>query len=198
VGWTLERRDAGICGDDPPPPEEDQDLSDTLLKTLTTDGLQMLSQEVKETTPPGAVQIRVFVPVAVAILVEETLQALRRGSEPRGRVFERMLALAMLEWLSVPPHRDPIFERDGWRCAVPACSSRRDLHDHHVRFRSLGGGGELGNRVTVCAAHHLRAIHMGRIRASGTAPHAIVWQMPFGRLLGDRYLAPATTHTNPR
>lgn len=27
---------------------------------------------------------------------------LRIGSEPRGRIFERMLALAMLEWLSAP------------------------------------------------------------------------------------------------
>ncbi|MFN2425324.1 MAG: HNH endonuclease [Candidatus Binatia bacterium] len=109
-----------------------------------------------------------------------------------------MLALAMLEWLSAPRHPDPVFERDGWRCAVPACSSRRNLHDHHVVFRSHGGGNGQGNRITVCAAHHLHGLHMGRIRATGTAPRAIVWEMPFGRLLGDRYLASATTHATPR
>jgi hypothetical protein len=188
VQWTLERRDAGLCGDDMPPPEQDADLTDTLLNALTTERLQMRSQEVKETTPAGAVQIRVFLPVSIAVLIEETLVALRRGPEPRGRVFERMLALAMLEWLAVPRHPDPVFARDGWCCAVPACSSRCNLHDHHIVFRSLGGGGAQGNRVTVCAAHHLHGIHAGRIRATGTAPHGIVWEMPFGRLLGDRYL----------
>jgi 5-methylcytosine-specific restriction endonuclease McrA len=100
-----------------------------------------------------------------------------------------MVDLAILQWSSVPRHRDPIFERDGWRCAVPACSSRRNLHDHHVLFRSQGGGNARDNRITVCAAHHLHGLHTGRIRARGRAPSGIVWQLPFGDLLGDRYLA---------
>ena len=52
------------------------------------------------------------------------------------------------------------------------------------------------NRVTVCAWHHLRGIHLGRIRAHGTAPHAIIWEIglrcgrpPLLRTLGDRYLS---------
>ena len=142
------------------------------------------------------VQVTFFAPQSVVTLAAETMMALRIGSEPRGSAFERMLALAMLEWLAAPAHRDPVFARDGWRCAVPGCSSRRNLHDHHVVFRSHGGNNERDNRITVCAAHHLHGLHRGRIRAHGAAPHGIVWELgvrfgggqPLSRLHGDRYL----------
>jgi hypothetical protein len=79
---------------------------------------------------------------------------------------------------------------------VPACSGRRNLHDHHVRFRSRGGDNRRTNRITVCARHHLRAIHWGLVRGWGTAPHGIRWQLGLDNggasalleLLGDRYL----------
>src|SRR5438094_5264731 len=45
--------------------------------------------------------------------------------------------------------------RGAQRCAVPACSSRRNLHDHHIIFRSRGGTNRRENRITVCAWHHL-------------------------------------------
>jgi len=143
------------------------------------------------------VQIEFFAPESVVMLAEETMLALRVGSEPRGRAFERMLAVAMLEWMAAPAHRDPVFARDGWRCAVPGCSSRRNLHDHHVVFRSHGGDNDRDNRVAVCAAHHLHHLHGGRIRAHGRAPRDIVWEIgcrhgggqPLARLLGDRYVA---------
>ena len=54
---------------------------------------------------------------------------------------------------------------------------RRNLHDHHIRFRSRGGSNQQTNRVTVCAQHHLRGIHGGRIRGEGEAPSAIHWQL---------------------
>ena len=98
------------------------------------------------------------------------------------------------EWEDQPGHRDPVFARDGWRCAVPVCTSRRELHDHHVVFRSRGGGNERTNRITLCALHHLRGLHAGRIRAEGDAPHAITWEIgvwpgrrPLLRLVGERY-----------
>jgi hypothetical protein len=90
--------------------------------------------------------------------------------------------------------------RDGWRCTVPACSSRRNLHDHHIRFRSRGGGNQRDNRTTVCAAHHLHGIHAGTVRASGVAPYAIEWQLgvrpgaePFLTYIGYRICAPDDT-----
>src|SRR5438132_3916980 len=98
------------------------------------------------------------------------------------------------EWEGQPRHRDPVFARDGWRCAVPVCTARRELHDHHVVFRSRGGGNERGNRVTLCAWHHLRGIHAGRVRAEGEAPDGIAWEIGVRpgrrallRLVGERY-----------
>jgi hypothetical protein len=93
-----------------------------------------------------------------------------------------------------PRHRDPVFERDGWRCAVPACSARRNLHDHHLVFRSRGGHNGRDNRVSVCAWHHLRGIHSGRVRAWGEAPDRVHWELGVGRgrallrFVGERYL----------
>ena len=60
---------------------------------------------------------------------------------------------------------------------MPACSSRRSLHDHHVLFRSRGGGNARSNRITVCAAHHLHGIHTSVIRAWGEAPDGITWEL---------------------
>jgi hypothetical protein len=63
-----------------------------------------------------------------------------------------------------------VFERDGWRCTVPGCSSYRNLHEHHIVFRSRGGSHALANRTTLCAAHHLRGVHAGVVRCTGDAP----------------------------
>jgi hypothetical protein len=92
---------------------------------------------------------------------------------------------------------DPIFARDGWRCAVPACTARRNLHDHHLVFRSRCGGNGRENRVAICAAHHQHGLHGGGyVRAWGDAPDAIHWELgvrpgasPLLTLIGDRYVS---------
>jgi len=80
-----------------------------------------------------------------------------------------------------------IFERDGWRCTVPGCTSYRNLHAHHKQYRSRGGDDADENRITLCAWHHQRAVHqdrvvriVGRARTRfelgvrpGRAPHAV-------------------------
>jgi hypothetical protein len=135
-------------------------------------------------------------PESVVVLLKTAMRSFGTPYRFAWSNLERLLAHVRAEWEGRPRHRDPIFERDGWRCAVPACSSRKSLHDHHVMFRSRGGGNDLGNRTTVCAWHHLRGIHEGRIRAFGRAPHEIVWEVgrqasgaPLFRSRGDRYLA---------
>jgi hypothetical protein len=109
--------------------------------------------------------------------------------------LEKLLLHVKAEWEGQPRHRDPIFTRDGWRCAVPVCTSRRELHDHHLVFRSRGGGNARDNRVTLCAWHHLRGIHAGRVRAWGEAPDGITWEIgvragrrPLLRLEGGAYV----------
>lgn len=62
-----------------------------------------------------------------------------------------------------------VLERDGYRCQIPGCTCRRNLHLHHIIFRSHGGSDEEENLITVCSAHHLRCIHEGHIVIKGTA-----------------------------
>ena len=78
-----------------------------------------------------------------------------------------------------PEHR--VFERDGWRCTVPGCTSYRNLHAHHVVYRSAGGGDDDANLTTLCAAHHQRGVHAGVLRISGRAPERLVFELPLGR-----------------
>ncbi|HXC52890.1 MAG TPA: HNH endonuclease signature motif containing protein [Candidatus Limnocylindrales bacterium] len=190
VEWALDQRDASSGSESfeaPAPPPLDHDVRAERLSVLERERVQMRAHGEADSTA-RSVELTLRVPSEVASLAEQTMLALRRGGESRGSAFERMVAQALLEWMSAPKHRDPVFERDGWRCAVPGCRSRRNLHDHHVLFRSLGGGNAQGNRITVCASHHLHGLHAGRIRARGRAPLGIVWDMPLGKLFGDRYL----------
>jgi len=70
-----------------------------------------------------------------------------------------------------------VFARDGWRCTVPGCTSYRNLHDHHIVFRSVGGDNDLANRTTLCAGHHLRGVHAGRVRVIGSAPDGLRFEL---------------------
>ncbi len=76
-----------------------------------------------------------------------------------------------------------VFDRDGWRCTVPGCSSHRELHDHHIRFRSAGGSDDESNRTTLCAWHHLRGVHAGpaRLRLRGNAPRRLSFELGLRR-----------------
>jgi hypothetical protein len=72
---------------------------------------------------------------------------------------------------------DAILIRDGWRCAAPACSSRRNLEVHHVLYRSRGGGDQEWNLVTLCRFHHQRGEHGGLARCAGRAPVGLTWRL---------------------
>ena len=200
VAWALDHGDRHPALEPPAPPAADANVRADTAGDVSTEEVQMRAHDpARDDTsmgPCGPVRLTFRVPLAVAALVETTLWLVARDAEPQWRTFERVVALAILEWSSQPRHRDPVFERDGWRCAVPACSSRRNLHDHHVVFRSHGGDNARDNRVTVCASHHLHGIHEGRIRAYGRAPDEVTWEMgcrrgetPLMRLRGDWVLA---------
>ena len=116
--------------------------------------------------------------------MRETLRgrlAARWGRPPHdGEVFEALLAGAERAWTLRDPRArrpDPVIERDGYRCAIPGCTSRRNLQDHHVVFRSAGGGDAEANRLTLCAFHHQRGVHAGRVRVTGRAPDALVFEL---------------------
>jgi hypothetical protein len=118
--------------------------------------------------------------------------------------FAALLEHALATWLEQDPEArrpDPVIERDGYRCVVPGCSSRRNLHDHHIRFRAQGGDNDPANRVTLCAFHHLRCLHAGFMSVRGIAPDALVFELgvraeglpPLARYgSGDRVLSDST------
>jgi hypothetical protein len=106
-----------------------------------------------------------------------------------GEVFEALLDEALRSWtLREPGARrpNPVIERDGYRCAVPGCSSRRNLQDHHIVFRSVGGSHAPWNRVTLCAFHHLRGVHSGRLGLRGQAPERLVFELGLRDRRDDR------------
>jgi len=72
---------------------------------------------------------------------------------------------------------DEIYVRDGWRCTAPGCTSRRNLEDHHLRYRSQGGGDDPANRICLCRFHHQRGEHGGLASCRGEAPIAVVWRL---------------------
>jgi hypothetical protein len=76
--------------------------------------------------------------------------------------------------------RNRIFARDRHRCQVPGCS-RAAVHQHHIEYRSHGGSDDESNQIGVCAAHHLFGIHEGRMRVTGRAPDALIWEFGLRR-----------------
>ena len=93
-------------------------------------------------------------------------------------------------WGARSPHKGSVFARDGWRCAVPGCTSMRNLHEHHILFRSQGGTNDRDNRVALCAFHHLRGVHQGYIKITGAASVGLRFELPLGTFgAGERRIS---------
>jgi hypothetical protein len=119
---------------------------------------------------------------ATLAMVQRRIERIRGRPSSASEALDAMLEHALAVWGAYPPlatvareHR--VFARDGWRCTVPGCSSYRNLHGHHIVFRSAGGGDELANVTTLCAWHHQRGVHAGRVRCTGAAPHALRFEL---------------------
>jgi hypothetical protein len=119
-------------------------------------------------------------------LAAPSIRAARSFSVRCRRVPAWVGLLAMLEdyvatWddPAAAPARDAdrIYRRDGWRCTAPGCTSRRNLEDHHLRYRSRGGDDDESNRTCLCRFHHQRGEHGGLARCRGTAPLGITWRL---------------------
>ena len=131
--------------------------------------------------------VRFIGPAEVVQLFRAVLCTVRRRMErdmgrlpTEGEALGAMLDHALSTWGALDTKvaaRHRVFDRDGWRCAAPGCTSMQNLHDHHIRFRSAGGSDAPENRVTLCAFHHLRGVHAERLRCLGQAPDGLTWQM---------------------
>lgn len=51
-----------------------------------------------------------------------------------------------------------VLHRDGYKCRVPQCKRRNNLHTHHIIFRSHGGDDVSWNLLTLCNDCH-SALH---------------------------------------
>jgi hypothetical protein len=69
-----------------------------------------------------------------------------------------------------------VLERTDGLCAVPGCSCPAE-HEHHVKYRSRGGGEEIWNRTGLCDAHHLAGIHGGWVTVEGMAGDRLLWKL---------------------
>jgi hypothetical protein len=97
--------------------------------------------------------------------------------------LEAMLDHAIATWLEAGAQFEDYadFTRDGFRCTVPGCTARRNLQSHHIRFRSVCGPDVAWNRTTLCAHHHQRGVHAGRLAISGRAPDRLIYELGVGR-----------------
>ena len=86
-----------------------------------------------------------------------------------------------------------VLHRDGLRCANPGCGRRRDLHAHHIVFRSRGGPTALSNEVAVCDVCHA-LLHKGLLEVTGTPDAGLIWQpRPIGTAAKVRDVAALRT-----
>ena len=139
------------------------------------------------TAPKETCSARFFGPVDVVQLFQAVLNTVRRQMEKQtghlptpGEALGTMLDHVLVCWDTRDGKiaaRHKVFARDGWRCAAPGCTSMQNLHDHHIRFRSAGGSNASDNRITLCAFHHLRGVHAGRLKCRGRAPDKLRWEM---------------------
>lgn len=72
---------------------------------------------------------------------------------------------------------DAIYGRDGWRCMAPGCKVRVNLEDHHIEYRSHGGGNALTNRICLCRFHHQQGEHGLLARIRGVAPLGVTFSL---------------------
>ena len=70
-----------------------------------------------------------------------------------------------------------IIARDGHRCTIQGCTSRTNLHSHHMKHRAQGGTDHDWNKTTGCAGHHGPCLHAGVIEMGGFAPHQITTRL---------------------
>jgi hypothetical protein len=112
---------------------------------------------------------------AVLATVQRRIERAENRGSSQSEALELMFEHVFEVWgrWRPVPKKYRVFDRDGWRCAVPGCSGYRELHDHHIVFRSAGGSDALENRVTLCAWHHLRGVHAGVVGVRGKAPEGL-------------------------
>lgn len=146
--------------------------------------------------------MHLYLPFELAVALETALED-TRNSHPCTSLFATqpnawtrpprwagllvLLLEAVHEWEGQAEELTPrewsrrVYARDGYRCMAPGCTSRANLEEHHVKYRSAGGTDEASNRVTLCRFHHQQGEHGGLMHVSGVAPDGLLFR------LGDQW-----------
>jgi len=155
---------------------------------LTVVELRREIQGAEETQMCARWELTIRMPRRIAELLVLVIRAARAACPGRNLRQGDCLAIASAHFITTwgpsvtakeTPHRR-VIARDGGCCQVPGCS-RAAVHAHHIDFRSHGGSDAPENLVSACLVHHLRCLHQGRLRVTGTAPLALAWELGRGR-----------------
>ena len=130
--------------------------------------LALLEDFVLTWDPPHRVPAEDAAPLRAGGIAHPAADSARRVA---GRAAPRTLAGAPKR------HGDPIYSRAGWRCMAPGCTSRKNLDDHHVIYRSRCGPDSHDNRVCACRFHHYWGEHGELASCRGKAPLGILWRL---------------------
>jgi len=134
--------------------------------------------------PPPTIRLRLVLPESLDRLLQTAETRLRKDAS-EALTPEECLYILCLVFLRQAGQEDSgqsrvrrqALERAGYRCEVPGCVCRTNLHVHHIQRRSQGGSDELSNLAVVCAAHHLRHLHGGTMRVEGEDPSTRIWEI---------------------
>jgi hypothetical protein len=125
-------------------------------------------------------------PERVASLLDSALRAAQSAAGrplTPGEALEAIADHFIATWKPLLWERNTVqkrvLARDRGHCQVPGCS-RAAVQVHHIQYRSHGGADEPANLVSLCAAHHLHAVHVGWVRVSGKAPSRLRWSFRAG------------------
>ncbi len=106
----------------------------------------------------------------------------RRGSALHHRDVSNALLLMLIDYAETWDHErnvetgpaEATYQRDGYRCMAPGCTSRSEIEEHHIKFRSAGGSEDPTNRLSLCRFHHQRGVHGGLMNAYGKAGEDLI------------------------
>jgi len=81
--------------------------------------------------------------------------------------------------------RHRIIARDNYMCCGPGCTSRTNLHDHHLDPLAQGGSDDPANRASLCAGHHIGGQHAGVLDMGGWAPDHLTTKLGINPRSGE-------------
>src|SRR3954468_11511510 len=139
------------------------------------------AREERQMCTRGEIDLRV--PVRVRVLLAAAFGAARKAAQrwlTPGECLQTIAQHFVDTWGAALRERRTVSKealaRDRGFCLYPKCS-RPAAHAHHVDYRAHGGADELPNLAGLCAVHHLRGVHGGWIRVTGTAPDRLRWEI---------------------